>query len=71
MYTGRILIAGANRLDALDLQQRISRMGHLVLAVANSGDKAIHLAAVRRPDVVVMDTRLPGRIHGIQAGTQI
>jgi DNA-binding NarL/FixJ family response regulator len=71
MSTGRILIAGANRLDALDLQQRISRMGHLVLAVANSGDEAIHLAAVRRPDVVVMDIRLLGRIDGIQAGTQI
>jgi DNA-binding NarL/FixJ family response regulator len=71
MHTGRILIAGANRLDALDLQQRISRMGHLVLAIAGSSDEALHLAAVRRPDVVVMDIRLPGLIDGIQAGTQI
>jgi DNA-binding NarL/FixJ family response regulator len=71
MDTGCIFIAGANRLDALDLQQRISRMGHLVLAVVHSSDEALHLAAVRRPDVVVMDIRLPGLIDGIQAGTQI
>jgi DNA-binding NarL/FixJ family response regulator len=71
MHTGRILIAGANRLDALDLQQRLSRLGHLVLALADSSDEALHLAAVRRPDVVVMDIRVPGLIDGIQAGTQI
>jgi CheY-like chemotaxis protein len=68
MDTGRILIAGANRLDALDLQQRIARRGHRVLAVAHSSHEALHLAAVRRPDVVVMDLRVPGLIGGLQAG---
>jgi CheY-like chemotaxis protein len=62
MDTERILLAGANRLDALDLQQRMSRMGHRVLAVAHSSDEALHLAAVRRPDIVVMDLRVPGLI---------
>jgi DNA-binding NarL/FixJ family response regulator len=71
MDTERILLAGANRLDALDLQQRMSRMGHRVLAVAHSSDEALHLAAVRRPDIVVMDLRVPGLIGGIQASTQI
>ena len=41
MTTGRILIAGVDRLHALDLQQRISRIGHQVLAVAKSGGEAI------------------------------
>ena len=71
MTTGRVLIAGMDRPDALDLQQRLSRMGHQVLAVASSSSQAVHLAEVLRPDAVVMDIRLPGLIDGIQAGTQI
>ena len=71
MHTGRILIAGGDRLDALDLQQRLARMGHLVLATARSSDEALQLAGVLRPDAVVMDARLPGLMDSIQAGTRI
>jgi DNA-binding NarL/FixJ family response regulator len=71
MHTGRILIAGGDRLDALDLQQRLARMGHLVLAIARSSDEALQLAGVLRPDAVVMDARLPGLMDSIQAGTHI
>jgi DNA-binding NarL/FixJ family response regulator len=71
MTTGRILIAGVDRLDALDLQQRISRMGHLVLAITTSSHEALHLAARLRPDAVVMDLQLPGLVDSIQAGTQV
>jgi DNA-binding NarL/FixJ family response regulator len=71
MTTGRILVAGVDRPDALDLQQRISRMGHQVLAVTTSSHEALHLAAVLRPDAVVMDIRLPGLVDGLQAGTQL
>jgi DNA-binding NarL/FixJ family response regulator len=71
MHTGRILIAGGDRLDALDLQQRLARMSHLVLAIARSSDEALQLAGVLRPDAVVMDARLPGLMDSIQAGTHI
>ena len=71
MHTGRILIASVDRLDALDPQQRMSRMGHMVLPTARSSDEALRLAAAWRPDVVVMDLELPRPLDGIQAGTQI
>jgi DNA-binding NarL/FixJ family response regulator len=71
MRTGRILLAGADRPDALDLQQRITQMGDTVLALATSSHEALHLAATLRPDVVVMDLRLPGIMDGLQAGTDI
>jgi DNA-binding NarL/FixJ family response regulator len=71
MRTGRILLAGADRPDALDLQQRLIQMGDTVLALATSSHEALHLAATLRPDVVVMDLRLPGLMDGLQAGTHI
>jgi DNA-binding NarL/FixJ family response regulator len=71
MPTGRILLVDDDRLNALDLHQRVTQMGHNVLAIAVSGEEALAQAAALRPDVVLMDIRLPGRVDGIQAGTQI
>jgi DNA-binding NarL/FixJ family response regulator len=71
MHAGCILVAGVDGLDAFDLQQRITQMGHTVLAIATSSREALHRAGVLRPDVVVMDVRLPGVMDGIQAGTQL
>jgi DNA-binding NarL/FixJ family response regulator len=71
MPTGRLLLASVDHLDALDLQQRLTRMGHTVLAIATSSHEALHLAAAVRPDVVVIDLRLPSSADGLQAGTYI
>jgi DNA-binding NarL/FixJ family response regulator len=71
MRTRRVLIAGMDPLDAFHLQQRITQTGHTVLAIATSREDALHLAAMLRPDVVVMDLRLPTPMDGLQAGTHI
>jgi DNA-binding NarL/FixJ family response regulator len=71
MRTRRVLIASMDPLDALDLQQRLTHTGHPVLAIATSREDVLHLAAVLRPDVVVMDLQLPSPMDGLQAGTHI
>jgi two-component system, sensor histidine kinase len=71
MAIGRLLIVDDNRLDALDLHQRVTQLGHTVLAIAMSGEEALAQAAALRPDVVLMEIRLSGPVDGIQAGTQI
>lgn len=71
MTTGRLLIVDHHRLDALDLQQRVTQLGHTVLAIATSGQEALALAETLRPDVVLMEVRLPGPVDGLQAGTKL
>jgi CheY-like chemotaxis protein len=71
LTTGRLLIVDHHRRDALVLQQRVTQLSHTVLAIAASGQEALTLAAVLRPDVVLMEVRLPGPVDGLQAGTQI
>jgi CheY-like chemotaxis protein len=71
MTTGRILIVDPHRRDALDLQQRVTQLGHTVLAIATSGPEALDSAEALRPDVVLMEVRLPGPTDAFQAGTQI
>jgi DNA-binding NarL/FixJ family response regulator len=68
---GRLLIVDHHRREALDLQQRVTHLGHTVLAIAASGQEALALAAALQPDLVLMEVRLPGPVDGLQAGTQI
>ena len=41
-------------------------LGYVVTAVTNSGEKAIQQAAETRPDLVLMDIRLNGKMDGIE-----
>jgi DNA-binding NarL/FixJ family response regulator len=42
-----------------------------VVAVAGDGETAVRLAKQEKPDVVIMDVELPGKIDGIEAALQI
>jgi CheY-like chemotaxis protein len=65
----RILIVEDERLIAYDLQWRVTRLGYPVVALAASGPEAIQQALAHRPDLVLMDIRLQGRMDGIEAAT--
>ena len=46
-------------------------MGHMVVAVVDSGEAAIVQADKFRPDLVLMDIKLAGEIDGIAAAEEI
>jgi CheY-like chemotaxis protein len=63
----QILIVEDEQIVALDLQQRLRRMGHMVVGLAGTGADAIARALVLRPDLALMDIRLPGTLDGLEA----
>jgi two-component system, cell cycle sensor histidine kinase and response regulator CckA len=67
----RILIVEDERLIAIDLQRRLTRLGYTVVALAASGMEAIQKALTLRPDVVLMDIRLQGPMDGVEAAREI
>jgi len=69
--SARILIVEDESIVQLDLQDRLQRMGHSVVGSAVSGEEAVAKAAELRPDLVLMDVRLEGKMDGIQAAMQI
>lgn len=71
MITGRILIVEDERIVARDLERRLTRMGHRVLAIVASGQEAIAKALALHPDVVLMDVRLQGEMDGVEAAQHI
>lgn len=65
----RILLADDHALFRDGLASLIGVWGHEVVGMAASGDEAVRLAEQTRPDLVLMDVRMPG--GGIAATREI
>lgn len=68
--SARILVVEDEHVVGLDLQVRLTRMGHSVV-VAHSGEEAIEQVARSPFDLVLMDIRLKGVVDGIEAARRI
>ncbi len=71
MKKARIIVVEDDRIVARDIAAQLDRMGHVVLATLPRGEDAVTLAMQERPDLVLMDIRLDGRIDGIEAARAI
>jgi DNA-binding NarL/FixJ family response regulator len=65
----RVLVAADDAELRAVLRRVVEWDGFEVCAEAGDADGAVMLARLERPDIAVLDVRLPG--HGIQAATQI
>ena len=62
----RVVIAEDEFLVAAMLRRQVEVYGHEVIASVTSGDKAVEICRVERPDLVLMDVQMP-RMDGIEA----
>lgn len=62
----RIIIAEDDPLNRTDLKEELQNQGYLVVGDAGDGQSAVNLARELRPDLVVMDIRMP-QLDGISA----
>jgi two-component system, response regulator PdtaR len=66
----RILIAEDETIIRLDLRNLLEDSGHEVCAEARDGVEAVQLAERHRPDLAVLDVKMP-RLDGIEAARRI
>ena len=66
----RILIAEDETIIRLDLRELLERAGFEVCAEARDGLEAVELARSERPDIAVLDVKMP-RLDGIEAARRI
>lgn len=71
MGNSRILIVEDQNIIAMDLKNRLTTMGYVVLATVADGEEAVAKAEEIRPDLVLMDIVLKGSMDGVQAAEQI
>ena len=66
----RIVVAEDEAIIRLDLVEMLREAGHDVVGEAGDGRKAVELVGELRPDLVVMDVKMP-RLDGISAAQEI
>jgi AmiR/NasT family two-component response regulator len=66
----RILVAEDETIIRLDLKELLERAGFEVCAEARDGVEAVELASSERPDLAVLDVKMP-RLDGIEAARRI
>jgi two-component system, response regulator PdtaR len=68
--TMRVLVAEDETIIRLDLRDLLERSGFEVCAEARDGEEAVELARSERPDVAIMDVKMP-KLDGIEAARRI
>lgn len=66
-----VLVVEDEVLIAMHLTRELEQAGYKTCRTAGSGPAAITAAEKERPNVVLMDIRLPGAMDGIEAGREI
>jgi AmiR/NasT family two-component response regulator len=66
----RIVVAEDEALIRLDLAEMLTAAGYEVVAQASNGEQAVDLSRALKPDLVIMDVKMPV-LDGISAAEQI
>ncbi|MBV8349796.1 MAG: ANTAR domain-containing response regulator [Mycolicibacterium sp.] len=66
----RVLVAEDEALIRLDLAEMLKEEGYEVIGQAIDGHEAVEMAERLKPDLVIMDVKMPGR-DGIDAASEI
>ena len=66
----RVLVAEDEAIIRLDLAEMLTEAGYEVVGQASDGEQAVALAASLKPDIVIMDVKMPV-MDGISAAEQI
>lgn len=66
----RIVVADDEPITRMDLREMLQEAGHLVVGEAGDGESALNLARTHRPDLVLLDIKMPG-IDGLEAARRI
>jgi CheY-like chemotaxis protein/DNA-binding PadR family transcriptional regulator len=63
----KILVVDDEAIITMQLEERLTAMGYTVAGMAASGEDAVDKARRMRPDLVLMDIVMPGKMNGIEA----
>ncbi len=70
MNTLRILIADDESLRLMSLREQLEKLGHRVVAEASDGRAAAQLARELKPDLAILDIKMP-ELDGIEAAERM
>ncbi|MBN1799165.1 MAG: response regulator [Spirochaetales bacterium] len=67
----RIFIVEDENIVSLDMKKRLEKLGYDVPGIAASGEDAVKMVLEQKPDLVLMDIKLSGKMDGVEAAGEI
>ena len=67
----KIIVVDDEVVIALGLQERLTTMGYEVIDIAHTGEEAVEKARNLRPDLMLLDIMIPGKLDGIQVAETV
>ncbi len=71
MADKKILIVEDDKMLCTIFEMFLKQLGYELTGISHSGEEAINLCLITKPDVVLMDIHLKGEINGIFAAKKI
>ena len=71
MKKTKILVVEDERIVAEDIKRSLEALGYKVCSIVSTGEEAVKQAGRYKPDLVLMDIVLKGKMNGIKAANQI
>jgi transcriptional regulator with GAF, ATPase, and Fis domain/AmiR/NasT family two-component response regulator len=63
----RILIVEDEAITAMEIESNLQSIGYEVTSIVDTGKKAIEKAELDKPDIVLMDIKIKGKMDGVEA----
>ncbi len=71
MAKARIMVVEDERVVALEIKERLEKLGYVVIATASTAAEAVLGAIGMKPDLALVDVALKGEMDGIEAARGI
>jgi len=71
MTKAKIFVVEDESIVSLEIQSRLKRLGYGVAAAVDTAEEAVEMTDRLKPDLVLMDIQLKGRMDGVEAAGQI
>lgn len=71
MDKAKILIVEDEQITAMDVADILGRIGHEITDTISTGEQAIESVKKNKPDIILMDISLKGKMDGIEAAEYI
>ncbi|MBW2007591.1 MAG: response regulator [Deltaproteobacteria bacterium] len=67
----KILIVEDEAITAMSIRLKLTSMGYEVCGLVSKGEEALERIRVHKPDLVIMDVGLPGKMNGLETAREI
>ena len=71
MLKSKILIIEDDAIEAMDIRINLENMGYDISAVTSSGEEAFQKISQSKPDLVLIDIIIKGKMNGVQVAQKI